>query len=428
MFAGRSDSPDKKSGRRQHRWGDVDVGSQVVDSHQLPVRLRGHARTSMFRGGCVDATAGDACPRCKAIDFPRVLAWQAGQARPWVSLSHVLLERPPPAADAAECPYCVFFRRMLDPAHVADGTTKFQPYLRIWRAFERIHGVSEKHELAGSVVMEVRGKNKSLPWGYLVKQADGGDDVDDYEGKNGAALLGRRVPPLVDVAVLKCWMAYCLSEHECAGEKSVEGLTLLDCRNLEVVDVEERVDYLAMSYVRDTEDEEEPPDLADLPATFKDAASLTVSLGYQYIWIDRLCAKPEQRVDGVFANAIMALILPNHPSAQGILGVSISRDEQLSLKTDNAIFTTTLVRPDIEVASSQWASQPALFAQGSAARRRIVLTSSQAYFQCREMHCHESVSLPLRLAGGISRSKVFDDSAGLGESATTKESTEEAVE
>ncbi|KID84258.1 Heterokaryon incompatibility [Metarhizium guizhouense ARSEF 977] len=485
------DAADSDSERSRRRAGSPTATPPPAATgfHQLPFRRATGSEVALARthrklsagvgGGCVvadgsrdaacarDDDAGQqsgrrgfltkTCPRCVAADFPRLLDWKHGQPRPWVPLSHVLLPPPglPPSPPsdgdsqrgltppgAPQCPFCVFFRAMIGPVPaVGDGTAKFHPYLRIRRAFERLDGVGERHELAGSVMIEVMTRKKSLPWGYLVK-ADEDEGWSRYvEAQGEASIRARVVSAMVDPALPRCWLDFCREKHAgtacMAPVKMVQGLRLVDCTEMRVVAAEEiqahgQTDYLALSYVWAQTELDSSPDAPfdtsasslgpdgrlpeSVPLLFADAIAFTSSLGFRYIWIDRFClpvpaSERKKQVDAVgeiFSQSLLTLIVAaEDTSLGGIPGLSTPREEQLCLKTKTGLYATSLVRPDLEVASSQWASRAWTFQEGLLARRRLIFTPSQMYFQCRTLHCHESLSLPLRLAPSVSLGRVF---------------------
>ncbi|KAG8414654.1 hypothetical protein J3459_014200 [Metarhizium acridum] len=425
----------------------VSGGCIVADGSRDAARTRDDDDAGQS-GGLAFLT--ETCPRCAAIDFPRLLDWKHGQPRPWVPLSHVLL--PPPAdgdsqrgqtpPGAPQCPFCVFFRAMIGPVPaVGDGTAKFHPYLRIRRAFERLDGVGERHELAGSVMIEVMTRKKSLPWGYLFK-ADEDEGMSRYVEEQGeAGIRARVVSAMVDPALPRCWLDFCRKKHAdtaCMAPVSmVPGLRLVDCTEMRVVAAGKiqaggETDYLTLSYVWERPELDSSPDAPldssalsldpdgrlpeSVPLLFADAIAFTSSLGFRYIWIDRFClqvppGERKKQVDAIgeiFSQSLLTLVVAaEDTSLSGIPGLSTPREEQLSLKAKTGLYATSLVRPDLEVASSKWASRAWAFQEGLLARRRLIFTPSQMYFQCRTLHCHESLSLPLRLAPSVSLGRVF---------------------
>lgn len=542
--------------------------------------------------------AGQLCDVCKDIDFARLLDWQPGDARPWVSLAHCLklklpeddelgngLDGTTPEGEEMDdeerrrrrrrrkgnlCPWCVFFHSMIttvpegDEAGGADGRDdramkgKFTPYLRIRLAFERLGG-GEKHALGKSVLFEVTTRNRSLPWGYIVKAApalEAEAEADDVEVKakldseaeldaetiaetvaetstqggvetgndsgvetdvelkeevlsevkpraeseeeageqaeeiqaeakqNGHAKVngkdkredepkvigGREISPLLHLQLAKDWIDFCDENHaaeacSAKGRFLVKGLRLIDCQENKVVLAEHRsaaapqdelqddkshsgtrsshdisvthhnVDYVTLSYVwgssRHAEEAvfEPGPDEGDhlprhLPKLIADAISTTKGLGYRYLWVDRYCmpakgdaerASERERqlslLGQIFSHSALTLVVAAGEGVDdGIAGVGVPREEQLSIKTESDLFTTSLLRPDLEVASSKWASRAWTYQEGLLSRRRLIFTPSQIYFQCQALHCHESLSLPLKYAPGLNFGRVFPPS------------------
>lgn len=366
------------------------------------------------------------CENCASIDFPRLLNWQPGQPRPWIPLSHTLAD--------SECPYCIFFQAMVGAR--PDETRKFTPYLRTRQAFERL-GIAEKHELGGAVLFEVTTKSKSLPWGYIVRIADGGgDDMAGYAAATtrtsitaAPTLRGRLVAPKLDLKLPRMWLDFCKKNHLATCCRSpgpaIRGLKLVDCEVEDVVSVEdinvEGFEYLTLSYVSgETEKEAEKSDggLPEvLPPLIADALSVTKSLGYRYLWIDRYCVPRTDEVEkrrqlelmgDIFSRSALTLVVAGGGSiSDGIPGVSVMRDEQPSLQVGSDVFTTSLVRPDVEVGNSKWASRGWTFQEGLLSRRRLVFTPSQIYFQCQSLHCHESISFPLQTSPAPSLGRIF---------------------
>lgn len=464
------------------------------------------------------------CIVCAAIDFPRLLDWQPGDARPWIPLSHVLALpdqhgknghpgntatkdinarlSPSPSPSPAQsvisvvyCPWCDFFNSMIVTAPVDQGDDgdkrakgKFTPYLRIRMAFERFGG-GEKHELGRSVLFEVTTRNRSLPWGYVVKVAPAidmgekdakGDQVKDekveginacvvsYSGRGAEKVIrGRIIPPLMDPAIPRCWIEFCKQNHSaepCAivqSEPPIPGLRFIDCEEKRVVDAgcltvssarkrngdevhasetggADHIEYVTLSYVsgdnRNSEaqvliQELDPsgrlPD--QLPRLIADAITVTESLGFRYLWVDRYClpsrhmasklstitaaSNRRRQLDlmgQIYGRSVLTIIVAAGDGVNnGIPGVSTPREEQLSLKTESGLFTTSLLRPDLEVASSKWATRAWTYQEGLLSCRRLVFTPSQLYFQCRTLHCHESLGLPLQLAPSLNLGRVF---------------------
>ncbi|RKL32403.1 hypothetical protein BFJ70_g9156 [Fusarium oxysporum] len=400
------------------------------DVHQLTSRRRRGAapeHRKPARNGLSRLIADEEnqpCAICATIDFPSLLNWRPGQPRPWIPLAHTL-------AELSACPYCIFFQALVGAE--PDITRKFTPYLRIRQAFERL-GVGEKHELGGAVLFEVTTKSKVLPWGYIVRIVDGDDDMAGYS-ETTPVIRGRVIPPKLDIALPRTWLDFCRSNHshtKCASSgPPIRGLKLVDCQDNQVVFVDdlnvEALEYVTLSYVRGSPTDEEwdhngLPEV--LPPLLTDAISVTKSLGFRYLWIDRFCfpqynaherRRQLEKMGEIYARSALTIIVAAGQGVQdGIPGISMAREEQLSLQTEAGCFTTSLTRPDVEVANSKWASRGWTYQEGLLSRRRLVFTPSQIYFQCQTFHCHESISFPLQTKPALNLGRMFPDNGAGG--------------
>ncbi|KAH7152268.1 heterokaryon incompatibility protein-domain-containing protein [Dactylonectria estremocensis] len=399
------------------------------DLHQLSYRRRRGegqpkrpARNGLSR--LVVDEDHEPCAVCATIDFPRLLNWRRGEPRPWIPLAHTL-------AGESACPYCIFFQALVGAE--PDLTRKFTPYLRIRQAFERL-GVGEKHELGGAVLFEVTTKSKVLPWGYIVPVIETKDDLAGYREAT-PAIRGRVITPKLDPALPRTWIDFCMANHSkttCASPgRPIRGLKLIDCRDNEILFaddlVAEAVEYVTLSYVRGGSEELPAPAgtaplilPAELPPLLADAMTVTRSLGFQYLWVDEYCfpqyngserRRQLDRMGDIYARSALTLIVAaGEGISDGIPGISVDREEQLSLQTGTGHFTTSLTRPDVEVASSRWASRGWTYQEGLLARRRLVFTPSQTYFQCQHLHCHETISYPLQTQPTLNLGRVFPTS------------------
>ncbi|KAF4978653.1 hypothetical protein FZEAL_4996 [Fusarium zealandicum] len=416
--------PDSSNGNNTNsEWDSASTRESSPDVHQLSSRRR---RTEPqvrkpARNGLCRLVADDdnpPCAICATIEFPYLLNWKPGQPRPWIPLAHTL-------AELSACPYCIFFQALVGSA--PDMTRKFTPYLRIRQAFERL-GVGEKHELGGAVLIEVTTKSKALPWGYIVRVDEGKDDVAGYQGTT-PAIRGRVIPPKLDPALPRAWIDFCTTNHShtaCAPRgPPIRGLKLVDCREEAVVFVDdlsaETVEYVTLSYVRGSSPKDETdhhdglPEV--LPPLLTDAMAMTTSLGFRYLWIDQYCFPQYNAVERrrqldkmgeIYARSALTLIVAaGEGISDGIPGVSVPREEQLSLQTEAGHFTTSLIRPDTEVANSKWAFRGWTYQEGLLSHRRLVFTPSQIYFQCQSLHCHESISFPLQTKPALNLGRVF---------------------
>ena len=139
------------------------------------------------------------------------------------------------------------------------------------------------------------------------------------EDKDKRFLLGRKVSSkFVDQELLSSWLSLCTDQHGhgCTPtlfESSPRfTLRLIDVKRRCVIDPPPRPRYVALSYVwgisvQVTLEEKYAPRLrtdgglsdgyADIGTTIKDAMYLCEQLGEQYLWVDGLCIKQDDKVD-----------------------------------------------------------------------------------------------------------------------------------
>lgn len=101
----------------------------------------------------------------------------------------------------------------------------------------------------------------------------------------------RRIEPKsIDFRIIQNWLHFCEESHQntcrpTLGEL-VPGFKVIDCRNRQVVQPEQRPRYVALSYVwgalRLPEHAQET-----FPRTIEDSILTTVELGFQYLWVDK---------------------------------------------------------------------------------------------------------------------------------------------
>ncbi|KAK4118452.1 HET-domain-containing protein, partial [Parathielavia appendiculata] len=247
-----------------------------------------------------------------------------------------------------------------------------------------------------------------------------------------------RLRPTIDISLLTEWLSFCGRHHKtCAQLNPVvpQGFRVIDCSTGSTVPVAwEEVafpkHYVTLSYVWGTDQAgvessggtiPEPP-----PRTINDAISLTNSLGYRYLWVDRYCIPRDdakvkhlqiQSMDVIYQHSALTIIAaagenPHH----GLPGVGTTpRKVQPSVTIGSRTLAWVPFKKH-EILKSKWNSRGWTYQEGLLARRRLVVTDMQVYFQCQAMHCAESIQAPLkplhtqnkdRMRDAVNMSRVF---------------------
>ncbi|CAN9172827.1 unnamed protein product [Alternaria alternata] len=103
-----------------------------------------------------------------------------------------------------------------------------------------------------------------------------------------------------NAAMTRLWLDDCASCHGSTGSGDsvyVSGMNLIDCKYMVIVQATQEMRWLALSYVWGKNAQTgDPPTYREgssmsnpIPTTIEDAISVTLELGYRYLWIDEYC-------------------------------------------------------------------------------------------------------------------------------------------
>lgn len=262
------------------------------------------------------------------------------------------------------------------------------------------------------------------------------DELRDYNSTNYLSVQSDSKQPIklldpqhIDLDTINGWLSTCLDSHThlCGLElyPEIRGLRVIDVHTKTLKLAERDTRYVALSYVwgqpKQNPPAPEPPaemgtanppqeqeNLSllpnDLPCTILDAMTVTASLGFQYLWIDRYCVPQGEsdsedrddqirQMDKVYRNAEVTIIAaagegPEH----GLPGVgSTARVPQAHARIGNHTLISTIIWPDIAVSRSKWSSRGWTYQEAICSRRRLVFTDQQVFFECQQMSCRENV-------------------------------------
>jgi len=237
------------------------------------------------------------------------------------------------------------------------------------------------------------------------------------------------------------WLVRCAEEHGevCNGRSEpVAGLMVIDCVERRMVFLPEMAEYATLSYVwakatpvatEHEHDEREDTDdglmgmgnlPAQLPAVVRDAIHVAIQCGLTYLWVDRYCIPQDEGGAGekqrqiqlmgqIYANSSLTIIdaSPSRSDggAAGLAGVSAPRIPQPHVQGVGGGYRLVSCLPPtgLEIAQSTWATRGWTYQEGQLARRRLVFTPHQTYFQCQRAHGCESLAMTFNSLGGDMR-------------------------
>jgi Heterokaryon incompatibility protein (HET) len=244
-----------------------------------------------------------------------------------------------------------------------------------------------------------------------------------YHCKEGDAFSGRRdsryiyarqVSPAVDIELVRKWMAYCATHHNEICEtrfvnpQARKDIRLIDVQQRQLVMGDLGFNYMALSYVWGPNTKPvltkstlgkhlRPGGLAeeDIPLTIWDAMELVADLGERYLWVDSVCIIQDDQVDkqrelpmmGEIYNHAMLVIVAAVENAHSGLPGRGERKRQWSRPTENIQglhFTTGQPELLYKLDTAIWNTRGWTFQEAQLARRALVFTEYQVYWNCRQ--------------------------------------------
>lgn len=235
-------------------------------------------------------------------------------------------------------------------------------------------------------------------------------------------IWGREIDTSADMSVAQEWMQFCDRHHQGrCGRRRVKyqlpGFKLIDCTQSPPNVVERPLEesYAALSYVSGGNITKA------WPKVFRDAVSVTRQLGLRFLWIDHYCVDSNKlhermqqisRMDEIFEGAMVTIIAAHGDSAiDGLPGVgSTARPEQPKYRfaDGNVALVSSLPDPRLSIRDSTWFTRGWTYQEGLLARRRLIFTEHQMYWECEGMACPETLTMPLALYYDADQQRMCD--------------------
>lgn len=203
----------------------------------------------------------------------------------------------------------------------------------------------------------------------------------------------------VDFDAAKSWIKACqkLRGNTCGGlHQKFVSLRVIDCRARTVITAPINCEYVAMSYVWGPAHLASTKDLSDwdqAPELIRDAVTATISLGYDYLWVDYYSIPQDdpverdrqiQNMDKIYFGAQVTIIATcSENSSIGLSGIG-GRERQCSVTA--AVGQNTLVtiysKEVRSIINSKWNTRGWIYLEGVLSRRRSVFTDTGLFYQC----------------------------------------------
>ncbi|KAK0732280.1 heterokaryon incompatibility protein-domain-containing protein, partial [Lasiosphaeris hirsuta] len=228
----------------------------------------------------------------------------------------------------------------------------------------------------------------------------------------------RIIPPLVSASLLREWVTRCLEGHDklcglaadaMAPLSEISSFRTIDCRTGKLVPWIGQP-YATLSYVWGGEPAPlftAALDIPQLPPTIQDTIALTVALGIGHLWIDRYCIsqqsdaeKAEQlpKMDLIYNLSEVTIINADGEGTKlGLAGMmgQPRKTRQPQTRIGTRLLASTPRHASFDIRTSIWWSRGWTYQEGVLARRRVVFTQGQVYYECGGMYCCEALNFDL---------------------------------
>ncbi|KAH6868728.1 heterokaryon incompatibility protein-domain-containing protein [Alternaria rosae] len=348
----------------------------------------------------------DLCERCAGINWSRLLTDRVFDVRAPIDLKLICFPETSQNLSVSSCSLC----RLLSYGEGFDESPN---------RFVSVRCIRDRLDLYSSVDHSIHRTCNDPTQCRLVISFKGGH----REGKEyrefalqqlyhteDDSLLRKLDTVAIDYDILRHWLECCKERHLTHTKRShysfISGLRVVDCTTGKVVAAPKDAifRYVALSYVWGGV-QATGKDQVDHPATISDAITVTVELGYRYLWIDQLCINQLdeshktaqiQLMGRIYAESELVIIAAAGDSSNyGLPGVSVRpREAQRTQEIDVDVRLIEFLDPFMALNRSTWAKRGWTHQEGFVATRGLIFTNNEVLYVCDEAWWQESVEWP----------------------------------
>ena len=195
--------------------------------------------------------------------------------------------------------------------------------------------------------------------------------------------------------------------HMNAKPRFPDGMKMIDCGLLKVVDYDGGADYLTLSYVWGilADDAEllstrEDIRISTVPRTVRDAITVVLGLGKKYLWVDRYCidqkdelvkASQINNMSTIFSRSWATMVSLGTDANTNLPGVTTPRQKFEVVRTAQCDILGQTSPPEVCVRSSAWNTRGWTFQEAVLSRRLLLFAASEVLLVCQHGVIYESL-------------------------------------
>ncbi|KAH7084887.1 heterokaryon incompatibility protein-domain-containing protein [Paraphoma chrysanthemicola] len=340
------------------------------------------------RQGTRGLSADGLCDLCSTVPWDGLLSCEPGSPKSCIPI------QPELEGDNPTCRICRFFAKF----EWEDGLLNLRVGSNVYSQKLQVFSFDHRHYCAGR---DVEGAALKRSW-IISKQSPEDPDV--------AAGLQRIFSlPAIDYERTRNRLAYCDQHHGVACKTgsiaSLKALRVIDCHSRKIVSAPKDCRFVALSYVwgrvpfvpkgRSTV-------LQNLPQTIEDAITMTISLGYDYLWVDRYCIDQGDAEDvnrqvsqmGKLYSAAAVTLFASSGSdpTYGLPGLR-PNTRKYTYRYEAAGNNYLIALPGhstMDIYRSNWFQRAWTFQEGFMSKKRLFFTDREMLFVCNRTILNES--------------------------------------
>jgi len=259
---------------------------------------------------------------------------------------------------------------------------------------------------------------KNHPWEKLLRPTQERDYLMGLTILQGSPSIfrGQRVPERYDHHRAKVWIKNCLRYHKrCrTGNQIPSQMRLMDCYKKKIVKADPSSRWVALSYVWGPDDASASTKRTNnvgryswpsyIPRTVADAMTVTVDLGFRYLWCDAYCIEQNnnahkadqiRNMDKIYRYAEFTIVSTGSSKHTGLPGVNCDRQSQYKVFSVDNRNVACLSRASMDaytrLQSSAWMKRGWTFQESLMSKRLLVFTDVEMSFYCDTASWTESI-------------------------------------
>ncbi|KAI2470852.1 HET-domain-containing protein [Annulohypoxylon bovei var. microspora] len=368
------------------------------------------------------------CNECLKLNLTAFFQSEDVEKYPWVKKHRIPIKRPEKQPEQTGCVLCnILSRSTFTTEHLSEMKTfkldqkSYELRAIAWGSvFDNRYSFYSTQEKYLLVLIIFPSLNQEIQKEWLYTR------ISYLTTHRGFAILERtsegkeailRAPPNRFNAQQSLTLSRIPERESWYNMQNIPDLYLIDCHKLTVVAATMPLKYVALSYVWSSPSTEDTAHCSrrgednmtlllpeNLPLVITDAITVTKSVGFRYLWVDKFCINQRQpdvkhkqiaQMDAVYSNSELTIIAAaGQDENHGLPGVSSCPRAVTLVAELEGSRVLWFQNPQDLIQKSKWNTRGWTYQEAFLAQRRLVFLDDQIYFECDIMLFCETILWP----------------------------------